>query len=137
MIRNQSIDSTRLSHADAPGRTAPTEYAPNVGCEPVGRRDDVVSEARSIARVATAKAMNFVRSEAGRAALRDSGDRYVDVLREYANSALAQRCNPIRVSVVGESVRGVDANGDGVTMAGDASSTKISLSRREWPSRIS
>lgn len=81
--------------------------------------------------------MNFVRSEAGRAALRDSGDRYVDVLREYANSALAQRCNPIRVSVVGESVRGVDANGDGVTMAGDASSTKISLSRREWPSRIS
>ena len=106
-----------------------TVYQQNPACDSIGRRDDAVEEARGIARVATARAMNFVRTSAGEAAMRGSGDRYIDVLREYVNSALAQRCNPIRVSGDSRGLHGTDKSGNGVSLVGNETLTKVSLTR--------
>ena len=117
---------------------AETIYPPSRDCEPPNSRDDVAAEASNVARIATARAMNFVRSNAGAAAMRGAGDGFLDVVREYVNSALAQRCNPLRIHLEGSALRGVDALGDGLSISGDASRTKISITRRgvNEPNRI-
>lgn len=46
------------------------------------------------------------------------------------NSALAQRCNPIRVSTENGELRGHDSRGNGISIVGDADRTKISPTRR-------
>ena len=118
---------------NVPGRLrdhmAETSYPSNRDCEPPNSRDDVAAEASNVARIATARAMNFVRSDVGSAAVRGAGDGYLDVVREYVNSALAQRCNPLRIHHVGSALRGVDSLGDGLSISGDASRTKISITR--------
>ncbi len=83
-----------------------------------------------MARLATARAMNFVRSDAGKSAMRGAGDGYLDVVGEYMNSALAQRCNPIHMSALAGELRGHDSQGNGLSIAGDADRTNISATRR-------
>ena len=108
---------------------AETMYPPNPDCEAPSGRDDVAAEATSVARIATVRAMNFAGSPVGSAAMRGAGDGYLDVVREYVNSALAQRCNPLRIHDIGHALRGVDAVGDGLSISGDAKQTKISVTR--------
>ena len=130
--RIDRVMPSRLGH-----HMAETIYPPS-DCEPPNSRDDIAAEASNVARIATARAMNFVRSNAGATAMRAAGDGYLDVVREYVNSALAQRCNPLRIHLEGSALRGVDTLGDGLSIWGDASRTKISITRHgvNEPNRI-
>ncbi|HTV74536.1 MAG TPA: hypothetical protein VME66_12645 [Candidatus Acidoferrales bacterium] len=90
-------------------------------------KDNASGEARQIAGLAVARAMDFAHTPTGQMEMRTNSDSFLNVVSDYMNSALSQRCNPIAVGVHRNEVSGHDAQGHSVRVTGTAEAAEVSV----------
>jgi hypothetical protein len=90
-------------------------------------KDNASGEARQVAGLAVARAMDLAHTPTGQIEMQNNSDSFLNVVSDYINSALGQRCNPISVGLHGDEVTGHDAQGHSVRVTGTAESAEVSV----------